>query len=323
MNQCLIRRKNIPRGVPAALTSAFFLGLAPVFGKQAIQSGFSPLFVVAARTFLATMLLLAIMALFKRKYFYIFPLGLVGCFLAGAINGLGSLLYYVALGHLSASVGQLLYSLYPLFVAFWLLLDHQPPSRLTLFRMGLAGIAVIFLTYREATRIDLIGIIFMLGAAALYALHIPINQRVLFEIPAPTVTLYTLVAMSGIVVPAFFLFDIPAIPSNGAWWPLMGLTLVTFLSRITLFMGVKHLGGMQTALLGLAELFITLGLSYFMLNERLSSLQWIGAAILGLVMLLIIYDRPARTRKPNDKEGWLRWLRPPTTSKIPLGLLDQ
>ena len=51
----------------------------------------------------------------------------------------------------------------------------------------------------------------MLGAAALYALHLPINQRVLYEVPAPTVTLYTLLAMSAVVVPAYLVFDPGAI----------------------------------------------------------------------------------------------------------------
>jgi len=30
-----------------------------------------------------------------------------------------------------------LYLIYPFFVAIWLILDHQPPSRLTVFRMGM------------------------------------------------------------------------------------------------------------------------------------------------------------------------------------------
>lgn len=45
---------KIPRGrvtgVISSLASALFLGLAPVFGKAAIDLGFSPLFVVAVRT---------------------------------------------------------------------------------------------------------------------------------------------------------------------------------------------------------------------------------------------------------------------------------
>ncbi len=47
----------------------------------------------------------------------------------------------------------------------------------------------------------------MLGAAALYALHLPINQRVLYEVPAPTVTLYTLLGNERGSGPCLLLFD--------------------------------------------------------------------------------------------------------------------
>ena len=102
----------------------------------------------------------------------------------------------------------------------------------------------------------------MLGAAAMYALHLPINQRVLYEVPAPTVTLYTLLAMSAVVVPAYLIFDRQIPSSNLNWGPLFGLSLMTSLSRLALFLGIKRIGGMQTALLGLAELLVTILFSF-------------------------------------------------------------
>ena len=139
-------QKKQTAGVLAAFSSAFFLGLAPVFGKLAISQGFTPFAVVALRTSFAAAILLLTIGIFYRQYLYIFPVGLIGCMLAGAINGFGSLLYYLALERLNASLGQLLYSLYPFFVALWLTLDHQPPSRLTFFRIVLATVAVLLLT---------------------------------------------------------------------------------------------------------------------------------------------------------------------------------
>src|SRR5512141_2186446 len=117
-------------GIFAALSSAVFLGLSPVFGKLAMNAGFTSLAVAAIRTVLAAFLVLLIVLIFYRRFLYIFPLGLAGCMLAGVINGLGSILYYMALSRLSASLGQILYSLYPFFVAIWLVLDHQSLSRL-------------------------------------------------------------------------------------------------------------------------------------------------------------------------------------------------
>jgi len=297
------------RGIRAALMSALFLGMAPVFGKQAILFGFSPLAIVALRTGIATLLISTLMAIFKRRSFYIYPVGFFGCLLAGIINGLGSILYYAALSRLDASIGQLLYSFYPIFVAMWLMIDQQPVSRITLIRLGIAIPGMYLLLSTGSHRIDLIGATMMFGSAVLYALHLLINQRVLYEVPAQTVTLYTLVAMSGTVLIVFLIFN-PHLPKGGTpWWPVIGMALVTFLSRLMLFSGIKNLGGMQTALLGLGELLVTVSLAISWLGEYLTWLQWIGAGLLICSMLMVGLDRHAPDKRHYS--GWLAWLNSP------------
>ena len=301
-------------GVPAAIASAFFLGLTPIFGKQAILFGLPPLAVAAIRTILSAVLLLTVVAIFKRKYLYIYPVGLVGCLLAGGINGFGSLFYYSALGRIDAGVGHLIYSLYPMFVAMWMFLDRQTPSKLTILRMGLAFLSIYLLTQSNHTHLDLTGVIMMLIASALYALHLPINQRVLYDIPAPTVTLYTLIAMSAVVVPAFFFvssWDPPK--ETHVWMAVFGLTMATFMSRLTLFLGVKHLGGLQTAILGLGELLITVTLATIWLGESLNPQQWGGALLLGFSLLLIGLEKKSPPKRQTG--GWLHWLSPPNPSQ--------
>ena len=301
-------------GINAALFSAFFLGMAPIFGKRAIALGVSPMAVVAARTLLATLLLFVAMLIFRRKYLFIYPAGLIGCLLAGSINGLGSLFYYSALGKIDAGLGQLLYSLYPFFVAFWMYLDKQSISKITLIRLVIAIPAVVLLIQPGiGSKETWIGSAMMLISAALYALHLPINQRVLFDIPAPTVTLYTLLAMSAVVVPTYLFTGSPAVDyqiSEG-WLPILGLTLVTFFSRLTLFTGVKHLGGLQTALLGLSELIVTLLLSQLWLKESLAWTQWIGAGLLFVSILLVAKEKSTQPKKRQG--GWLGWLSGPAS----------
>jgi drug/metabolite transporter (DMT)-like permease len=298
-------------GINAALVSAFFLGLAPVFGKAAMGPGqFSPLAVVALRTGMAALLLFLIMAIFRREYIYIYTAGLMGCALAGGINGIGSIFYYMGLSRLNASVAQILYALYPFFVAVWLRLDKQPSTKLTIIRMIIAFISAILLTWAGTGTIDWIGVTFMLIAAALYAFHIPINQRVLFDVPAPTVTLYTLMSMSAVVIPAYLIFDRSFPVINAPWLPVLGLTVVTFSSRLLLFTGVKHIGGMQTALLGLGELLIAILFSHLLLKETLTTVQWIGVAGLTISLLLVWYEKPT-PHQPTHPHGLLGFLQPP------------
>lgn len=286
-----------------------FLGLAPIFGKQAFLMGFTPLAVVALRTGMAVLMLVILMALFQRSFFYIYPVGLFGCLLAGLVNGLGSIFYYNALSRIDASIGQLIYSFYPIFLALWLFSDRQPIHRITIFRLLLAVPGVILLISSGNRPVDLTGAWMMAMAAVMYALHLLINQRILFDVPAPTVTLYTLIAMAATVIIAFLLFDrsLPSLSFN--FWPVGCLAAITFFSRITLFMGVKHLGSMQTALLGLGELLVTVITAAVFLGETLNHTQWMGAGLLAISLILVGLDR--YTPEKRSSTGWLSWFNPP------------
>ena len=183
------RQRAQQRGIAAALLSAVFLGTAPIFGKQAYAAGMTPIALAAWRILIAAVALWLVYALFGRRYMYIYPVGLIGCMAIGAVNGVGSLLYYSGLDRVDAGVGQMIYSLYPLFLVIFLCLDGHRFSGLTLFRMALAIVAVVLLTQTGSGPVDIVGLGLMLGAGFAYALHLAISQRVSYEMPAQTLTL--------------------------------------------------------------------------------------------------------------------------------------
>jgi len=282
------------QGVAAALLSAVVLGLAPIFGKQAILAGTPPLSVVALRTVLATAALWGLFALTARwrRYVYIYPVGLLGCLAAGVINGLGSLMYYTGLGRLDASVAHLLYTLYPIFLTLMARLEGHRISAFTAFRMALALAAVYLLTRQAHAPADWLGAALMIGAGLLYALHLSVNQRVLYDVPAPTVALYNLTAMSVTVSVGYLAAGAPALPPGAAAWEAVWLlTLVTLISRVALFLGVKHLGGVQTAIIGLSEVLVTVLAALALLGETLAPAQWLGALLLAASVLLVGRER--------------------------------
>lgn len=278
------------RGIAAAVLSAVFLGSAPIFGKQAYAFGISPIALAAWRTLIAAGGLWVVYLFIGRKYFYIYPVGLIGCFMAGAVNGLGSLLYYTGLQRVDAGVGQLVYSLYPLFLVMLLRLDGHRFSGLTLVRVLLAIIAVGFLTQTGDGPVDLAGLGMMLGAGLAYAAHLAIGQRVSYEMPVQTLTLYTLTSMAAVVSLAYLLAGRAPVPDM-AWRSTFGLAVVTVCSRLGMFLGIKRLGSLQTALIGITEILATLLLAHTLLSEELSSRQWVGAAILVFSLVLIGRER--------------------------------
>lgn len=280
------------QGVFAALLSAGTLGLAPIFGKQAMLAGAPPLAVVTLRTVFAMVSLWALFLLLGRRHVYIYPVGLLGCLAAGIVNGLGSLMYYTGLGRLDASLAQLLYALYPVFLTLFSRLDGQRISTFTALRMLLALAAVYLLTRHGQTAPDRLGAALMLGAGMLYAFHLVISQRVLYDVPAPTVALYNLTGMAIAVSIGYSLAGAPASPpSAAAWQAVLLLTLVTLVSRVSLFTGVKRLGGVQTALIGLSELLVTVVAALLWLGETLSESQWLGAGLLAASVLLVTREK--------------------------------
>ena len=102
-----------------------------------------------------------------------------------------------------------------------------------------------------------------------------------------------------------------------SWGAVLALAVITFISRITLFLGVKHLGGLQTAILGLGELIITVSVAQVWLGEKLLPLQWLGAALLAAALFLVGFDHHVPEKK--YAQGILSWLNPPQidTKDIP------
>jgi drug/metabolite transporter (DMT)-like permease len=277
------------RGVLLGLVTPVFLGMAPIFGKIAITQGADPFTVAAWRTMVAVGLLWVIYLLFARRFIYIYPAGLLGCVVVGIINGIGSLFYYGGLTRLDASLAQLLNGMYLIFVV---LLSHIGGERLDarlIMRVGLAVVALFVLSSQGSTPPDWFGVGLMLANALMFAGTVILSQYVLFEMPAPTVTLYILTSMAILVAMVWVVVGTPVAPENMTLVlpPILLLGVTTALSRLALFAGVKFFGSLQTAVLALTEIAVALALAFLFLHERLTPGQMIGVGFMFASILLI------------------------------------
>ncbi|MFQ5398654.1 MAG: DMT family transporter [Anaerolineae bacterium] len=297
------------RGVFWALLSPIFLGGIPILAKLAYTAGVDVLTVVALRTLVAAVLLWAATLLFARHIIRSSTPAVVSSLIAGAINGVGSLFFYASLNMIDASLGQLINITYLIFVAVLLRLAGQMISIPTVVRTLLAVLGVFLLTLGGLGPPNWQGIGMMLVAALMYAIQLVLSQRIMFDIPAQTMTLYAITAMAAVVSVAWLIdpSDPTRIHSDG-WNAVLLMGLVTALSRLTLFLGVKHLGSIQTALFGLLEVLVTLGIAAFLLDERLTLIQWIGAAVVLISVLLVRFERDMPTFLDWWKLFWQRRL---------------
>jgi len=132
----------------------------------------------------------------------------------------------------------------------------------------------------------------MLVAASTYAFQLVLSQRIMYDVPAPTMTLYAITAMAAVVALPWLLFSphVAIVPTVG-WEAILLMGLATAVSRLTLFLGVQKLGSMQTALLGVLEVVVSIVLAILFLDEHLTAVQWLGALILLGSVLLVRYER--------------------------------
>ncbi len=289
-------------GVGAALLSTVFLGWAPIFGKLAYNVGVPTYTLVAGRTLLAAAVLWIFYLIFWRRCIRIELSELSGCLAIGLVNGLGSLFFYTGLSRLDASLTSLINTLYPLWVVVFLAASGQPLSRFTLLSLLLAGCGVGLLTQAQGTTADALGIMLMLASSAMYGWHLVLGQWVIVDTPPRSVALYVVTAMALVVVVARLVQPEPleSISADG-WGAMVGLGLTMALSRLFMFVGLGRLGGIQTAILGLSELFVTLLVAFLLLGERLTLWQWMGGALLVIAGLLV-----RRDSRPNlTSEEWM------------------
>jgi drug/metabolite transporter (DMT)-like permease len=285
-----------------SLLSPVFLGMAPLFGKLAYQSGSDPFTVAALRTIIAAAILWVLYLVFWRKFIYIYPAGLLGCVVIGVVNGIGSLMFYTGLARLDASLAQLLNGTYLIFAVLLARLAGQPITARTRVRLGLTLVALILLTGLSATGVNWLGVGLMLGNAILFAGTILLSQRVLYEMPARTVTLYSLTTMAVVVTMARLTYGLYASDlglSHTAFVAILLLGASTAAARLTMFVGVKRLGSLQTAIIAITEIGVTLLLAFAFLEERLTANQWLGVGCLAISFLLMRHKKGSQGSAPT------------------------
>ncbi len=276
-----LRRRSL--GIYSGILGSFLLGWAPILGKFAYRYGITPMTLASLRTLVAAIFLMIVYLILWPRLFLIPWRSLLYCLMIGAINGVGSLFYYSGLGRLDASRASLLSSLYAVWVVVFLGASGQAITRLTIFRLGasLVGALLVQAPWTVTNPSDHLGAMLMIASAALNGWYMVMGQWILADVPARSATLYIITGMALTVSAARLLGGAPletvTVPG---WQAIVALGLTTALSRVAMFFSMERLGGVQTAILNLLEMVVSLALAMALLGEMLSGSQWLGAVLL-------------------------------------------
>jgi drug/metabolite transporter (DMT)-like permease len=280
-------------GIIMALASAICFSTLAIFVKLAFSFRLSVTTVVVLRMALASVFLWLTMLLTKRERSKIARQDWL-ILLGGVVltYGLSEVAYFAGLQILPAGIAIFLVYVYPIGVVFlaYLLYGERPTRRkIGVALICLLGCAVLSFEPNGEMRLSPWGIFLILLAAIGIALYTVYSQKLLKNYSPLVISAWTLPPV-GLV---FALLDWNNLPNYaefpfGAWMTMLGAAVVGTYIALLLYLGaVVRIGATHAALICTIEPVSTTLQATWILGERMTPWQMLGAAFIlgGLVAL--------------------------------------
>ncbi len=289
-------------GWPTALFATIAFSIGPTITKVALGLGLNTNLILSVRFVLSTLVLgVMAVALAGPQGLSLPRRGLLIAVGVGLLNGFSMLAFFWSLTRINASIGSMIFSVYPIVLMGLLRLRGERFSRRQYLRLVL-GLAGVYLLIGPGGMVDGWGVILVFIAVVISALTTALMQWYLQPYAAQAVTFYT---VAGITVTVLVFWAWQGIEWQDPGWQgwLIFITLAvinTALSRLAWFVANKRLGGGQMALLVPFETFFTVIWSVIFLHEQLTFQQWLGGSLILLSMILAVQGvRRRRWRSPQ------------------------
>jgi drug/metabolite transporter (DMT)-like permease len=267
--------------------SAFCFGLMPILAKFAFSSGAGTTTMLFLRFIFGAVFMFILMRVKRLKL----P-DLKTVLLYAGMGALGyagqSFCYFSALNYASASLVALILYVYPALVAFISLVflkEKLNAWKLVAILLALAGCALI-VGFSGSGSVK--GIILALTAALIYSVYIVSGSKIIKK---------GMAIQSSFVIMLSASLVFGASVAVGGFEPprdLMGLIAIlaivvvsTVLAVWAFFSGLEHIGPTNTSLVSTLEPVVTVVASMFILGERLTPMNLVGAALVILALLIL------------------------------------
>ena len=307
-----MRRSIGNAGLALALLSSATFGTSGSFASSLIAAGWTPGAAVTSRIVIASLALTvpAVLQLRSRRVSWAAArtIALYGLAAVAAAQ----LCYFNAVQHLSVAVALLLeYSGILLVIAWgWARHGHRPRS-LTLVGAAAAVAGLVLVLDLTGSRpLDVVGVLWGLGAAVGLATYFILASEADHAVPALVMSWGGLAvgaaalgcaALAGVLPLHATTADVTLLGRQAPWFiPVLGLALIAavipYLAGIA---AVRRLGAKLASFVGLTEVLFAVLFAWLLLGQRLDALQLAGAALVisGIALVRVDEMGLARTRR--------------------------
>ena len=291
-------------GLLLAVGGVLAFSLRPVIIKAAYGFGVDPITLILLRMVFSLPFFLAMAAwsgwsggrtrISGRDWVLTLGLGALGYYLASFLDFLG-------LQYVSAGVGRLLLFLYPTVVVVLsaLFLGKRIGAReLVSLAVSYAGVALVVSTELKAGGAAFgWGALLVFGSAACYAVYLVAGSRVIARVGSLRFTAYAMISASVCSIVQFLLLrplSALDLPVEVYWLSAIMAVVCTVLPVFMTAEALRRVGANSVALVGSLGPVSAVGLGWLALGERVTWLQFAGALLVVLGVMIISLKRPAR-----------------------------
>ncbi len=286
-------------GIIIVTTTALLISLSSIFSRFAYDAGANPQTMVLFRFLLFCTLLLIIRPKTKNQTTLTKHMRLAAI-VAGCFYTIGSGSLLASIFFLPVSLAVVIFYTYPILtMAGEKILDRQSPKLLEVgcFLLAFAGL-ILALNIQIDSAISPIGIVFGVTAALGMSACYLISDRNLKDIAPEQSTFY--LAGTGLILSSAFILVTQTFnlgDTNTINLSFVFLASFSFaVAFFFMFKGISLIGAVNTAMILNLEPVFTITLAFLMLNESLSTIQLIGAALV-LISIFVIQRHQSTLKK--------------------------
>lgn len=208
----------------------------------------------------------------------------------GVIYTAGFLSQFVGQDLTGASLASLLSNLFVVFtpiVAYFVLKERPNTRALAGVVIGILGVVLVY-SSSLASGGTALGDLLLLGSALGYTVFIVMSKKL--GISSLSSSFALMVVMTVESAPLAFVggpFSVTIFTQAGGLAALLWLGVPCTVIALAMYTkGLSYTGAGQSAVLLLIEIIVGVALSFILLGEGLATIQWVGAVVIGLSILV-------------------------------------
>lgn len=277
--------------------SGILYGFIGYFGTKILDENFSVPAMLFWR-FFSAFLWMAFFSILKREKFVIesskLPI-IISVFVFGSLfYSISTNLYFTATQYAGTGLAMVIFFSYPVFVAIYAwIVKKSPINMIAVASLLTISIGMILLKGHGESSVDMTGILFSIASALFYAFYVLSSKQNAGAISSNLLTI--LICLGNAVI--FFIMACATksfvFPHHVTTWiHIFALGIfATALPIQLLFIGLRYVSPLKASILSVLEPVITMIVGAILLDESMSSLQFLGVIIVLLGATLIQFER--------------------------------